>query len=54
MGIRRQGSGRAKQKTGEGNAGEYFTQVGKIRRVCGDATHTSGEGAIFVHGIYEA
>ena len=43
MGILSRGSVGEKQKTGEGDDGEYFTQDGVKRRACGDTMHESGE-----------
>ena len=39
-----------KEKTGEGDAGEYCAQTRTGRRACGDTTHVHGEGVSFRHG----
>ena len=39
-----QGSARAREKTVEGDAGDFCAQIGMGRRECGDTTHAYMEG----------
>ena len=42
-----------RQKTGEGDAGEYFAQDALGKHLCRHTTHASVEVDIYGHGTYD-